>query len=860
MCLALFGVISMPRTVLADEAALVRVGAYVLPSVLSEMLENGLSVAVYLQYKQHNTDQKSQQKIAQAELYLRAGDLYIGQLNLDQSSQNTILSKPTQQALNLLKDQKVDQDLSLQITENARLKLDLISLHLELLVDESAIGTRYIDRTDRLGASSASGLSSVLNYRVGAYSNFDDQSRNQSSYLNLNHVTSYQENHLILNATAYAIGADDQSTSLHRALYERDVDGFRFAAGMMDTWSMQSISSLNAVNSSKIYAVSFGNMGSSVVQNNQHALTPITVFLPSAGTVQLYRDGRLLSIQNFELGRHEVDTSTLPLGVYSVDVKTMVNGEEVSASIAQVNKSYQRKSSNTQHLDWQMFAGRLSYNKLPSTQEDQVAREQDAWLVGVVMNKNFAWWSGVALRPSFYTISNINNNDKILVSELDSYMSLTQNFNLSMQSMLSSDSSFRKTLTVNYNLPKGYGNVWGAVDKSDLGKKISIEKRNNYNLGINLNLNQIHSALGMLNASYAEDLRHDNNYFNVEYSQNLMSLKFAELGVRAGWVNSRDYSQSLYSNNHQDKYIHFEFRMPFSKWFNVGLNSRNDQVLATASAKKIFDHSVVKNAGIELSKVVRQKQQDTQETPLAVAAYMGYESKYNAGSFSASVEGERHSISYTGQGTLAYAEKQIALSASHLDAGVMINTGLKDNGKMSALINGQTYQLSGKNNFIALTPYKEYLIELANDQKSMNSVNIIKGRSNKVTLYPGNIAVLRPEVQQLITIFGRIHYPSGDVAQNAPLNNHIGKTMTDEFGEFSIDIDQRYPVLTLTQADGAQCESKLDLRSNESAVWVGDLYCQSKSNLSKNNQSKSNSPHLLSHQQKTLKALEARTR
>lgn len=828
--IACFAVLLNSNVAYANDAQPVRLGDYVLPSILSEMLENGLSVPVYLQYKMQDGDQKSQQKIAEAELYVKDGSLYVASIQLDESSHNTVLSNATQQAINLVKDRKVDQDLKLSLNENAVLSLDLISLHLKLVVDESAIGTRFLNRTDRLGASSAQGWNSVLNYRLGTYYNFYDQSRNSSSYLNLNHVSSYKENHFILNATGYGLGGDNPSSNLHRALYERDADGYRFAVGMMDTWSMQSISSLNAVNSSKVYGVSFGNMSSSVSQNNHHALTPITVFLPSSGTVQLYREGRLLSIQNFEMGRHEVDTSTFPVGVYSIDVKIMVNGEEVSSTIAQVNKSYQRKSSNTQHVEWQMFGGKLNYNKAQLRQEDHAQREQDAWLLGMVMNKNFAWWSGVTLRPSIYAISNINNNDKILVTELDTNLSITQNFNLSMQSMLSSDESFRKTLTANYNLPRAYGNLWGALDKSDLGKKVFIEKRENYNVGINLNLNQIHASLGMLNGSYAQDLRHDNNYFNVEYNQNLVSLKFAELGFRAGMVKSKDHGQALSSNNSQDKYVHIEFKMPFSKWFNVGLNSRNDHVLATASAKKLFDHSVVKNAGIELSKVVKQKQQeqDRADNPLAVAAYMGYESKYNTGSLTASLEGDRHSISYTSQGTVAYADQKVALNALSLDAGVMIHTGLEDQAKMSAIINGQTYQLSGKNNFIALTPYQEYLIELANDQKSLSSVNIIKGRSSRVTLYPGNVAVLKPELQQLITIFGRIHDSSGELAQNAPLNNHIGKTVTDEFGEFSIDIDKRYPVLTLTQTDGTQCESQLTLNTTESAIWLGDLYCQTK--------------------------------
>lgn len=156
----------------------------------------------------------------------------------------------------------------------------------------------------------------------------------------------------------------------------------------------------------------------------------------------------------------------------------------------------------------------------------------------------------------------------------------------------------------------------------------------------------------------------------------------------------------------------------------------------------------------------------------------------------------------------------------------MINTGLKDNGKMSAVVNGQAYQISGKRSFIPLSPYKEYTIELANDKKSLDSVNIVRGRHNKITLYPGNVSVLNPEIQQMITVFGRIYYPSGELARKVNINNHIGKTVTDENGEFSLDVDKRYPILTLIKNNGELCEAALKLKPSDRVVWVGDLHCE----------------------------------
>ncbi len=54
------------------------------------------------------------------------------------------------------------------------------------------------------------------------------------------------------------------------------------------------------------------------------------------------RDGRLLSVQNFVMGNHEVDTRGLPYGIYDVDVEVIVNGRVVSKRTQRVNKLFTR--------------------------------------------------------------------------------------------------------------------------------------------------------------------------------------------------------------------------------------------------------------------------------------------------------------------------------------------------------------------------------------------------------------------------------------------------------------------------------------------------------------------------------------
>ncbi len=68
-------------------------------------------------------------------------------------------------------------------------------------------------------------------------------------------------------------------------------------------------------------------------------------FLPAAGEVHLTRDGRLLSVQNFAMGNHEVDTRGLPYGIYDVEVEVIVNGRVVSKRTQRVNKLFSRDAA-----------------------------------------------------------------------------------------------------------------------------------------------------------------------------------------------------------------------------------------------------------------------------------------------------------------------------------------------------------------------------------------------------------------------------------------------------------------------------------------------------------------------------------
>ncbi|WP_323159226.1 TcfC E-set like domain-containing protein, partial [Pseudomonas marginalis] len=164
-----------------------------------------------------------------------------------------------------------------------------------------------------------------------------------------------------INTSAYGIGNSNNKFELYRAMYERDHQGFRFAMGLLSTWNLQSIASLTALSSSKIYGITFGNKSSSLINKSSSSLIPIYIFLPSPGEVRIYRGEKLLNIQNFPMGSFELDTSILPYGIYDVTVETVVDGNVVSTKEQTINKSFGGISANLNRLEWEAYGGYVDY-------------------------------------------------------------------------------------------------------------------------------------------------------------------------------------------------------------------------------------------------------------------------------------------------------------------------------------------------------------------------------------------------------------------------------------------------------------------------------------------------------------------
>ncbi|GDL55281.1 ECP production outer membrane protein [Escherichia coli] len=340
-------------------------------------------------------------------------------------------------------------------------------------------------------------------------------------------------------------------------------------------------------------------------------------------------------------------------------------------------------------------------------------------------------------------------------------------------------------------------------------------------IGGTLNLNSLWSKLGTFSISYNDDRRYNSHYYTADYYQNVYSGTFGSLGLRAGIqrYNNGD------SNANTGKYIALDLSLPLGNWFSAGMPHQNGYTMANLSARKQFDEGTIRTVGANLSRAISGDTGD--DKTLSGGAYAQFDARYASGALNVNSAADGYiNTNLTANGSVGWQGKNIAASGrTDGNAGVIFNTGLEDDGQISAKINGRIFPLNGKRNYLPLSPYGRYEVELQNSKNSLDSYDIVSGRKSRLTLYPGNVAVIEPEVNQMVTVSGRIRAEDGTLLANARINNHIGRTRTDENGEFFMDVDKKYPTIDFRYSGNKTCEVALELNQARGAVWVGDVVC-----------------------------------
>ncbi|WOC00432.1 MULTISPECIES: TcfC E-set like domain-containing protein [unclassified Providencia] len=569
------------NVVYAKDIKRIKVGGCIISPAFVMALEEGMSVPVFLRLNTSREKNQSEDKIADAIIIVEQGKIKLANINFIDNSQGPKLSSLLIDELENSKDNFFNESNNIKIDKDALLQLDISSFNLSLDVDQDAFVPKEKVRQFSLGDSSVNDFSSVANYDLGVFGSQVKKGKNSSSsYFNLDTLLAIAEHHININASAYSIGKSNSDIELYRVMYERDFNGIRYAIGLMSTWNLQSIASLTTLNSSKIYAVTLGNNASSVVVNSKYSLTPIYVFLNSPGEIRIYRDGKLLNIQNFPMGSFEVDTSILPFGIYDVTIETVVDGKIVTTQHQTINKSFGTSGANFEKLNWEVYGGYVDFDKKRYVRGKYSKREplKQSYLVGASVAKGFPVLSGLNIQMSNY------GYDNFLINESSINFSLNQYVSLSWQGMIENHGSHRNIATLSTNIPDGYGSVWASKEKAVVKGELPIYDSDSYSYGATLNFDKVFERAGTFTISSTKDKRIGSDSINYEYSNTLFSGRYGTIGLRTG-VQRYHYDDQKSMN---EKFISLDFSLPLSTWLSTGVSSSNGNVKANIFANVLL--------------------------------------------------------------------------------------------------------------------------------------------------------------------------------------------------------------------------------------------------------------------------------
>lgn len=145
--------------------------------------------------------------------------------------------------------------------------------------------------------------------------------------------------------------------------------------------------------------------------------------------------------------------------------------------------------------------------------------------------------------------------------------------------------------------------------------------------------------------------------------------------------------------------------------------------------------------------------------------------------------------------------------------------------RFNILVNGSTRgQLgAGETLLVPVTPYRTYNVEL---QAVGDTLVNLDNRVYRETMYPGNVVNLSWASRIINIAVGRLVDANGDPLANAVIQNVVGIAMTDDNGIFQAEID--HDTTRLDVARGAtRCSATFDNpRSTDTVMPLGTLVCR----------------------------------
>ncbi|WP_116963587.1 TcfC E-set like domain-containing protein [Fastidiosibacter lacustris] len=687
------------------------------------------------------------------------------------------------------------------------IQLDLNSMRLKLWLPSEAFNYQSQQSYKYLSAPNVSHISSFLGYRF----NFDYADRRDTNYyLELDNVTGFGRNHL--NSSVFLQQSRYQKDiRINNVYWQYDQEKLYSRLGYFNNanfYSGQNTYNLNYAFNGKGIIAELGSSDNLSLSSQKASLIPIPLFINANSVVNVYKDGRLISVQNFSAGNHILQTESFPDGIYPIQIEITQGGQVVNTETAMINKPSSLGKLHDNNRNYRLWLG-------------MVAKDQNSAIKAPYLGGNFA---SVINKQ---TVMNFGGYgvDNLALGEWDTEVYLPLNTQITQTVALDSRLNYGYNLQLS-NMWFNYfsTNVWYNTNSKSDNPYSPFKSRYN-RIGISSYLNLSPIKLGSISATYSYSFHNSRDSLSTSYFHNLY--------YRNNWNVSASVSYNKTFSGNEDKQNNYAFMLNISYTFGNG-NTLSDYLRYSPTDKQVsnglsfrpnLDHPYIRyvNANVDYRKDYVNGLFST-----------SVKSDYMQGDLSTSVVSQNNQENYGASGSLyggiSLTPQSITAHNDHRSkSGVVIHLDTEDKKhKMSTQINGVRYPIYKGDNFISLPHYKQYSVSLS-DHPDEAQLLQYSDKSEFVSLYPGSVYYMTREAFPIIDVIGQIIDSKGNPIAHAKVQNHVETTSySDESGFFVVSISKTKPTLKITTNDQS-CIYNFDateIKNAQPGYWVGTLKCE----------------------------------
>jgi outer membrane usher protein FimD/PapC len=680
--------------------------------------------------------------------------------------------------------------------------------HIAVIFDASRfradifIGQEYLNvrgrREDKYLPASDAGLSYLQNIDAnvnGRDTKIDNYNIANSAFL------SFRENSINLKSNII----NDAGLQIDTLSFRRELNGKHIQLGFF----YGNTNNLSFIKDSQFLGVTFESSLETRTDLDLATGTEIQIFLSSRSRVDIFRDGRLISTNYYNVGNQVLDTSQLSGGSYDIDIEIT----DSAGSISRETRFYS-KTPRLPPRDQSLYFFQAGQNVKRSAQNILPESEDGMFLRGGYSKRITDNFGG--------TIAATVNNQHYLFET----MLFNQGEYHEVQTNLAYESTGIYALDLRTRL-----RFMGLIFSGNIRKTWSKPEY----MDINSELGQasflVTSSLGVQTRYGAFNLFGRYNENNSKSSRNNYGLRWT-LAPSSLFSGSPSLNLEL-SKNDDEKLVYLSASYQFSSGsWSSSVNPRFqyedsiDKNTSRFQGAMETNWNAKDNPGSDLKislRASKERSSEKLETRLYAMSDRGVvdaQASYLANTNEAEFLG-RISTSIS-----ATTSRMNLGGAKKSESGIIVNVkGQKQEDSLfDVIVNNQMVARAeiGKPVFIALPPYQTYIIDLL---PTGNALVSLTGSKQRKTLYPGNVIDIEWEAMNFLVMFGRIVNDKGKPIPNALIRNAESLALTDENGYFQAEISTDINELVI-QKKQTVCKIKLSkLRDENQIVSLDDLVC-----------------------------------